>query len=104
MLRLNSQPLQLGLQVSSRPPTLDALLGCGWSRATLPCNWVIRLGSLAVQAPQDKHLTAVRRRRCLQQAAPAAMDVRAAVTQVLGSKGDEAVLDYVAGCLDEDFE
>ena len=32
------------------------------------------------------------------------MDVRAAVTQVLGSKGDEAVLDYVAGCLDEDFE
>lgn len=33
------------------------------------------------------------------------MGVREAVTSVLGSSGDEAVLDYVAGVLeDEDFE
>ncbi len=33
------------------------------------------------------------------------MGVREAVTSVLGSGGDEAVLDYVAGVLeDEDFE
>lgn len=33
------------------------------------------------------------------------MDVQEAVKRVLGTKGDEAVLDYVAGCLeDETFE
>lgn len=32
-------------------------------------------------------------------------DVQGAVTSVLGSKGDEAILDYVVGCLeDEHFE
>jgi hypothetical protein len=82
--------VQIGLACT--PPQCYRQILQQFSLASARLCWLLRVGG-------DNCISFVALKR-----EPGSMDVKAAVTSVLG-KGDDTVLDYVAACLeDEDFE